>query len=394
MALISFGKLQKKIYLIIIMIIENVIYLFGRHFGRLYYNDIIFDFIKESGPMIAGIILFFIFKNKTDKKSKKGYKELIILFILKTIKCCYECFYFYFIQEESHNYGLLSYTINAVEILFMSIISYFLLKYKYYIHHIITIILSLLLGIVSGLILDSYSKFEYDYLFIFIIYLLNDMFILCYFKYMMDELYYHYSELLILYGLFGLVIKIFIFLLLITIEYKTENFQIINSLKDYFDTNDVVHLIFYQCLFFLILEAAYYLLILLILFYLSPNHIIINDVIQGYLYLFILDDNPNKYYGFIFLGLQLFILLFYFEILEFNFLGLNRNTQKNIQKRERIDVNKRNATVVSEIELEKQYIIIDKEMKSKDNDDENDENDNGEKEDLLFNYDSSNKKEE
>ena len=51
--------------------------------------------------------------------------------------------------------------------------------------------------------------------------------------------------------------------------------------------------------------------------------------------------------------------------------------------RERIDVNRRNSTVVSEIIVEDQYIIKDKEIKSKDNDDENDENDNGEKEDSL-----------
>ena len=176
--------------------------------------------------------------------------------------------------------------------------------------------------------------------------------------------------------------KIFIYLLLITIEYKTEHFQIINSLKDYFEKTDAIYIIFYQCLFFLIERGIYYLLILIISFYLSPNHTVITEEIQAYLSFFILDDNPNKYYGFIFLGLQLFILLFYFEILEFNFLGLNRNTQKNIQIRERIDANRRNSTVVSEIIVENQYIIKDKAIKSKDNDDEND---NGEKEDLLSN---------
>ena len=374
---------------------ESLIYLFGLYLGLKYYNKIIFRFSEELGPMITGIILFYIFKPKNDKKSKKGYKELIILFALKTIHCCYNCLYIYFIQDENHDYASISsHTIRAVEILFITIISFFLLKYKYYIHHIITIILFLLLAITSGLILDSYSGLKFDYLFISIIELFNYTFIFCYFKYMMDELYYHYSEILILYGLFGLVIKIFIFLLLITIEYKTENFQMINSLKDYFEKTDVIHLIFYQCLYFLIIEGAYFLLILLILFYLSPNHIIINDEIQAYLYFIFVDDNPNKYYALIFFGLQLFILLFYFEILEFNFLGLNRNTQKNIQKRGRIDNNRRNSTVVSEIELEKQYIIKDKEMNTKDKDDENDENNNGEKEDLLFKEDSSNKNEE
>ena len=110
MALISFGKLQKKIYLIFIAIMESVIYLFGLKMGMKYYDGIIISSIEELGPMITGIILFFIFKHKNDKKSRRGYKELIFLFVLKTISCCYECFYYYFIKDEIHDYGLLSYT--------------------------------------------------------------------------------------------------------------------------------------------------------------------------------------------------------------------------------------------------------------------------------------------
>ena len=49
------------------------------------------------------------------------------------------------------------------------------------------------------------------------------------------------------------------------------------------------------------------------------------------------------------------ILLFYYEILEFNFLGLNKNTAKSIQMREGNDEESRET--ISEIELGDQYYV-------------------------------------
>ena len=395
MAFINLGKIQKKLYLIIIITIEILIYLYTLREGENYFNGIFYIFIEDLGPLIVGIILFFIFKPKNEKKSKKGYKELIILFVLKIIKCCYDCLYTYFIQDYIYNYEMLSNTINGVEIFLISIITFFLLNYKYHIHHIISMILYLLLGIGNDLILDSYSMLKYDYLYIYIIYIINEMFLFCFLKYMMDELFYHYTELLLLYGMFGLVIKIFIYLLLIIIEYKTENFIIIGLLKYYFQETDVIYIIFYQCLFFIIERGIYFLLILLVSFYLSPNHNIITENISAYLSIFIFEEDTNKYYSIITFVLQLFILLFYFEILEFNFLGLNKNTLRNIRIRERIETSAR-ISVVSEIELEDQYVIRNNERKSRDSDDEDDRNGNSgvEKEDLLVNKDTFNKNDE
>ena len=49
-------------------------------------------------------------------------------------------------------------------------------------------------------------------------------------------------------------------------------------------------------------------------------------------------ENPDKYYSIIPFALQVLSLLFYFEILEFNFCKLNKNTAKNIRKRVGNDV--------------------------------------------------------
>ena len=52
-----------------------------------------------------------------------------------------------------------------------------------------------------------------------------------------------------------------------------------------------------------------------------------------------------------------FFLLFYLEILEFNFCNLNKNTKRNIMLREEEEMLLRNNTNVSEIEIDKDLIV-------------------------------------
>ena len=59
---------------------------------------------------------------------------------------------------------------------------------------------------------------------------------------------------------------------------------------------------------------------------------------------------------------QIIALLFYIEIFEFNFCGLNKNTKKNILLREKEDI--RNTDYKNEdiiVELKEGYLITDKE---------------------------------
>ena len=50
-----------------------------------------------------------------------------------------------------------------------------------------------------------------------------------------------------------------------------------------------------------------------------------------------LSNNENKWYSLIFFAFQLFILMFYLEILEFNFCKLNENTKRSISQRAKIE---------------------------------------------------------
>ena len=101
---------------------------------------------------------------------------------------------------------------------------------------------------------------------------------------------------------------------------------------------------------------------MLILFYFKPNHTIISNEFNDYFNTVIYGDNPNKLYTIIPFALQILALIFYFEILELNFLQLNKNTTKNIQLREGKEDQERLLSEVSVIELENQYLVNENEM--------------------------------
>ena len=58
---------------------------------------------------------------------------------------------------------------------------------------------------------------------------------------------------------------------------------------------------------------------------------LISDEINVYEKIFFYEERQNKIYILFVFLFQMLILLFYYEILEFNFFGLNKNTAKSIQ---------------------------------------------------------------
>ena len=83
---------------------------------------------------------------------------------------------------------------------------------------------------------------------------------------------------------------------------------------------------------------------------------LINDEISIYEDIFFYAERKNKIYSLIIFLIQIIVILFYYEILEFNFWGLNKNTAKNVQIRERSESEIRESNI-SEIELGDQYYL-------------------------------------
>ena len=91
------------------------------------------------------------------------------------------------------------YTKEASEIVFLIIITFFFLKYKYYKHHIISMILFCIFCVSLDLLLDNYQEGLMKQSFIKILFDILNIIIeicnYCYEVYMMRTLYYNYWSL-------------------------------------------------------------------------------------------------------------------------------------------------------------------------------------------------------
>ena len=340
MAFISYGRIDKKLFLVVAMILLKLIDLIiNSEVPSEYANGILFIFEEELGPIITGIILYFVFKNQTKEKkeSKKSIKYIIILILSRGFNICYEYFYIYLIEDEKYNYYCLLNTANGIEIIIITFAASVLLKYRYYAHHKICMIIYCVSGITIDIILGNYKIPNYTYIAIYIIFICNEIFLYVYIKYMMDKLYYQYTEIIIYWGLIGLAFKLIFFAYLLIIEMNNDYSYIFEYIYEYFTETNIYIIIFYQFFYYVIISSIVYLFLILMIYYLQPNYTIIIEFFVLEISIFYEDIN-NKYYTIIPFILQILALLFYFEILEFNFCNLNYNTIKNIQFREEDEI--------------------------------------------------------
>ena len=236
--------------------------------------------------------------------------------------------------EMSHYHGLC--TEEAIEIIFILIVSKILLKTRLYVHHyiglLIFIIFSLGIDILVGM---NIFKPGALFFFIYCIYLLFDSIYITYEKYMMDKLYYSPFIIVFAIGLLFLVtpticaILIFIKgnMVKVGAKYKLQKFS------DYFQENDykdvIIHIVYLTSFRYVI-----NILKILTIYYFTQNHIY-----TTYVFIKLVDYLIRKKHWIRFLGIILFVfqflgLLIYLEIIELNFLKLNKNTKNNIKKRE------------------------------------------------------------
>ena len=105
-------------------------------------------------------------------------------------------------------------TREVVEIIILIIITMIIFKTKYYIHHIICLVIFCGLCIGIDLLLDNY-KAEFSKqvplkIIFNVLVLISEITRYCYHKYMMNNLYYHYWSVAFSYGLFLSISDIFI----------------------------------------------------------------------------------------------------------------------------------------------------------------------------------------
>ena len=277
-----------------------------------------------------------------------------------------------------HNSGLSSF--ESLELIFICIVSFVLLKYKYFIHHNISIVIFVLSSFFIDLIIGKFTDiFEIGVRFVIlsVIIIILDAIGYGYQKYLIEVKFYPYWSLPVILGLTNFVIFGTI-LVLCLIKGKEESFKeknmIFISFYNYFDVVEVKIIIIKQVLNF-ILNLALNMFRILLIIYFTPDFILISFTISRILDI-ILDT--HKYICLALFFLQFITLMFYLEIFEFNFCGLNKNTRRNIQERERLEMLLQDSSTRDDsrvLSISPDYFISkDVNFNNNDNDNDNDNN--------------------
>ena len=345
--IISLGLVNKKLLIPIIYIILYC-------FVNIYENHIADDsgeyglaifYIEGFGMKIAEVKIFFIankfryssYQKKVNKIQQQNYlKDFSILFLLNVIYMADELSPFYLKQEDEKkdDSSRELYLNYAIEIIIFTLATYFILKYKYYKHHFISIAIMAFLCIITDIILKNFSQTNIYIVISSITYILTNTFLYNYFKYLIDFKYY-YLDILFIYGIFCFICYFLSFIIIIIIHRSNGSYEIYKEFYYFYNEKGVLYMIFRFIIFGLLLQGFVAdILEFLILDKLSPIYIIIGFEMGMIPSNIIANEDSNRLLVLIVSVLQFLSLLFYLEILEFNFCSLNENTQKNIKERE------------------------------------------------------------
>ena len=351
------GILGKKLYLTILLALVLILYIELK--GLIPTGNDIPLINNLGGPVIEMLSVFipYIFKlkgkSKASKKkcTKSNFKDYFIF--------CLITFLFFGINYFIEYLNIVALSVNVMWIgLCFQMICYFflsmiILKSKYYIHNIISLILFCIFTVIIDLIIENLKYIELKS-FLFFIPNLVDNILSCYMKYLIDKKYHSYWNVLFFFGLFIFIVYTTEFIIKIKKEPNTIFKVLENGKTKYIILNFLLDAIVHEYLRML--------LTLLILEYFSFNHVFISHLLYRIVIGFIQSiTNFDSYKNYLFFLIpaffQVFSLLFYLEILEFNFCNLNRNTKRNIMLREQEEMLLRNNTNVSDIEIDKDLII-------------------------------------
>ena len=363
----SLGLIDKRL---IIPFLNSVVYIIDNVYFYYYPDDdvnIFFYFLGFSVGEILVVTLPYIFKyKKKDKKEKKCTKENIIDYFLFLFLNLIGIIINIVIGFYDDNTIDIICTTEAIEIIFICLATAIFFKYKYYIHHIICIIIFLILSIIIDIMLDNFKKHDLSTIIFKILFAILEAIGYIYLKYMLDIKYHYFWNVSFICGVFDLIAYGLIFIILYIIKKVNNDDVLLESLELYKEGKGgyiVIRFLFGIIIggfFTTILECQ-------TLNIFNPNYIFVCYEISKLPQILLMADTINDWLSIIPFSLQIIILLFYLEIFEFNFCNLNKNTKRCIQSREREETsNLEEIKGTNLIELMHGYYIKDKETKDED----------------------------
>lgn len=357
MAIISFGKVNKKILVAIFGGLARLIYKFvinlNPKFISVVYNPFLLSIYTEIG-MILAFIPFLILKSrireqknnsitKYTKKQIQKHKLLIEyehydiykstkwdkfkLIIISTIFDFLQTLLIYIFCMYC------VYNLWIFDIIFISLFSYLILKAKLYKHQYISMIVIIILGF--GLNIIEYFKSEEQVKIkpveIFIKFIAEIFFCLNVVvnKHNMEKNFCTSYEICIWEGVINLILFVISLSIINSIGATIAGIKYPNNIYEYrnnFDKNDL-----YVIILVIVVSCVYNLLVIVTCEIFTPCHVLILLIINECNYY--LKMNKNKilnFIGFLILLLIFFMFLFFIEVIELNLFGISINTKKNI----------------------------------------------------------------
>ena len=357
----TFGKKDKKlliplIYLIVYILIN--IFETEPHIVDTYIENFAMSISEIMGFFISVIVKHFFKIKLTQKTEKQKYlKDFGILFLITGFYKFNDILPFALDklnnaknnEDEKDIDNSREILINdALELIVISLVTYLTLKYKYYIHHIISIIIIDLICVALDFAFFNFFHTNIYTIISSFVLIFADSFLYSYLKYLIEFKYYFYLDLLYIYGIFCFFWNTLSLGTIILVHKIKGSDSIIFEFYDYFRDKGSLMIIIRFLKGLIISGFIIDILEFLILDKLTPNYIIIGfeiGKIPSNIMYFVTTKDFNNFgnlkvlilIAIIVLSiLQVLGFLFYLEILEFNFCSLNENTKKNIEERGRL----------------------------------------------------------
>ena len=341
--IIAFGLVNKKmLYLLFYIILISFINVFNSYFK---YNEV-FLFIVGFGFALGQVLTFFLnyaFKYsrvslKTKKISLKQYiKDYFILFIIDALFMLHRLTPFYFLKKgkaDNNNKYREMFINDSLEIIFITIVTYFFLRYKYYIHHIISLIFLVILSVIFDIVLGNFIQNNTTLVITSIFYVLTSSVMYTYFKYLMQNKYYHYMDILFIMGTFDTIIYIISLSVILIVQSSKGTYELIFQFYEYYKEYGTWKT---TSIFLVGLIPRGFIMFLLdmkTVDLFGPNFVFVSYEIAKIPSTLISTEGTKRWIVLVLSLFQILFILFYLEILEYNFCSLNKNTNKNIRERE------------------------------------------------------------
>ena len=349
----SIGTINKKmLYPLSCAIVFALIQIY--YYIRKDNDSIVPWYLEGFGNSTGQIMSFFYGKifnynrisNKKDKRHIKHYFiDVTVIFLINTTIrfvgfMAYDMFK---LKDEYDPQGDRStnlYLNDAIDIVLLTLITHFLLKYKYYIHHYISIFFLVILCSIVDFIHHEFDHFGVIPMIIAVSHIIAKVLYFSYFKYLMEFKYYFSLNVLSISGVCYFIINIVSILIFYFLHKGNGSNEITYIFYNYHRRFKTWNMVEHYLLGLIAYGLVEYPLETIIIDKLTPNYAIIVYQIAKLPQSLLKVKEDGSEYGWLIvvvLIFQIIFLLFYLEIFECNFCNLNKNTKRNIEKRSGIE---------------------------------------------------------